>query len=139
MSAMASHSSSGRLPGEVGIAFGEECLVVDARRGARRARVFGIVDIDDQRLRRLEQRQRRLDDGRKLAVGDQHLGLAVVQHEGDGLGIEAGVQRIEHGAGHRHAEMALEHRRRVGQHHRDGVALADAALFSAEASRRQRS
>ena len=48
------------------------------------------------------------------------------QHEGDGFGVEAGVQGIEHGPDHRHAEMAFEHGRRVGQHDGDGVALADA-------------
>jgi hypothetical protein len=64
--------------------------------------------------------------GGELAVGDQHAGLAVLQHEGDGLGVEPGVQRVEHGAAHRHAEVRLEHGRRVGQHRGHGVADADA-------------
>ena len=44
-----------------------------------------------------------------------------------GFGVEADVERVQHRAGHRHAEMRLEHRRHVGQHHRDRVADADAA------------
>jgi hypothetical protein len=51
----------------------------------------------------------------------------VIQHESDGLGVKAGVQRIEHRSGHRHAEVGFEHRGDVRQHDRDGVASADAA------------
>ena len=60
------------------------------------------------------------------------------QDEGDGGGVEPGVQRVEDGAGHRHAVMRLQHRRRVGRHHRHRIAGRDAARRSAEASRRQR-
>ena len=117
-----------QAPGEIGIAFVEEGFVILFTETLG-TRIVGIDDVDDQRLRPLEQRQGGLDGLQKLRIGDQHLGFAVRQHEGDGLGIEAGVQRIEHGADHRHAEMALEHRRRVGQHDGDGVALADAATL----------
>lgn len=74
-----------------------------------------------------EQRQGGFNHRMELAVGDQHLGLAVLQHEGDGLGVQAYVQGIEHGTGHGHAKVGFEHGRGVGQHHCHGVATADAA------------
>ncbi|MCY1428692.1 hypothetical protein D9M71_445860 [compost metagenome] len=74
----------------------------------------------------LKQCQSAFDDRMELAVGDQHLGLAMLQHEGDGLGIQAHVQGIEHSTGHGYAEMRLEHGRGVGQHHCHGVATANA-------------
>ncbi|MNC36884.1 hypothetical protein D3C75_854290 [compost metagenome] len=49
----------------------------------------------------------------------------MLQHEGDGLGVQAHVQGVEHGTGHGHAEVRFEHGRNVGQHHRHGVATAD--------------
>ena len=64
----------------------------------------------------------------KLAVDDQSLGFAVVQHEGDRGGIEAGVERVEHRAAHRRAIVAFEHRRRVGEHGGDGVAAPETPL-----------
>ena len=73
-----------------------------------------VIDfVDDQRLD-LCQRQRLFDDGGKFAVDDQHLGLGMVELKGDDGGIEAGVERMQHRPGHRHAEMRLQHRRRVG-------------------------
>ena len=62
----------------------------------------------------------------ELAVGDHHLGFAMLQHEGDGFGVQTHIEGVEHGADHRHAEMRFEHRRNVRQHHRHRVALADA-------------
>ena len=49
-----------QAPGEIGIAFVEECFVVLFAE-ALGTRIVGIDDIDDQRLRPLEQRQGRLD------------------------------------------------------------------------------
>jgi len=113
------------LPGELGIALGEEGLVVEL--ADRRAfAVFGVVDVDHQR-RVIEHADGGVDHVEELAVGDQHLGLAVLQHEGDRLGVQAHVEGIEHRADHRHAEMRLEHRRDVRQHHRHRVATADTA------------
>jgi len=53
----------------------------------------------------------------------------MVQHEGNGLWIKPGVERIEHRARHRHAKMRLHHRRGVGQHHRHRIVLANAMLL----------
>ncbi|MNZ32539.1 hypothetical protein D3C78_498700 [compost metagenome] len=113
------------LPGELGIALGEEGLVVELADRLAFA-VFGIVDVDHQ-WRVIEHADGGVDHRMELAVGDQHLGLAVLQHEGDGLGIQAHVQGVEHGADHRHAEVCLQHLRDVRQHHRHRVALADTA------------
>jgi hypothetical protein len=114
-------------PGKIGIARGKKAFVVDlAERLARRAE--RIIDIDHEQLL-AELSERRRDDAREFAVGDQHLRLAMFQDEGNGLGVEPRVERIQHRADHRHAEMRLEQMRRVRRHHRDGVVLADAAAL----------
>ncbi|MNG93656.1 hypothetical protein D3C79_526310 [compost metagenome] len=113
----------GPFPGKVRVAFGEERLIIQFADRTAFA-VLRVIHIHHQ-WRVLEQGQGRLDDAVELAVGDQHLGLAMLQHEGDGLGVQAYVQGIEHGAGHGHAKMGFEHGRNVGQHHRHGVATAD--------------
>ena len=115
----------GQPPRRRRVALGEERFVVHfAETLAGRRRV--VLDVDHQRARSVEQGERALDRGRELAVGQQHLGLAVLQHEGDRFRIEPGVERVEHRARGRHAEVRFEHRRHVGQHCRDGVAAADA-------------
>ena len=91
------------------------------------AGIFRIVVVDHQRLH-LAERQRLLHHLGELAVDDHHLGLAVVELERDHGGVEPRVDGVEHRARHRHAVVALQHRRRVGQHRRHRVALADAAL-----------
>ncbi|MCY1422268.1 hypothetical protein D9M71_379440 [compost metagenome] len=115
----------GPVPDEVGIAFGQEGLVVQVTDGLALA-VLRIVDIDHQR-RVFHQRQGAFDHLVELAVGNQYLGLAMLEHEGNGLGVQAYVQGIEHCADHRHAEVRFKHRRDIGQHHRYSVALADTA------------
>ena len=108
------------------IAFRKEGLVFDLAEPFARAVIFGIVVIDDERARSGEL-QRGVDHGRELAVGDEDLRLAVVEHESESRGVEPGVERVEHRAAHRHAVMAFEHGRRVGEHRRDGVAALHAA------------
>ena len=127
MSAIASHSSPGAVRSISFVALGDERLVVDAAEPFAGAVVFGVVVVDDQRpgLGALE---RRADDAREFAVDDERLGLAVVEHEGDRGRVEAGIERVEHGAAHRDAVVAFEHRRRVGEHDRDRVAAREAAL-----------
>ena len=117
----------GQLPGEVRVAVGEKGFVRNVAE-LLAGRCVVVLDFDHERPPVADHRERLLDHAGELAVGQQHLGLAVLQHEGDGLGVEPRVERVEHRAGHRHAEVRLEHRRHVGQHHRDGVAGADAAL-----------
>ena len=118
----------GRRAPRVGrIPFAEKRLVVDAPQPIPRAGVLGVVDVDHDRFRR------RLlecggDGAGELAIGDERLRLAVVQHERDRVGVEPGVERVEHRSGHRHAEVTFVHLRGVGEHRRDRVAGADPAL-----------
>ena len=117
----------GHLPGEGGIAAFEQLLVVDGAEPLAGAGIFGVVVVDDERLH-LGERQRLLDHLRVFAVGDQHLGFGVVEGEGEDRRIEPRVERVEHGAGHRHAVVRLDHRRGIGEHHRDRVAAPDPFL-----------
>ncbi len=92
-----------------------------------RAGVHRVLHVNHQQRRvALRSAERLLHDGRELRVHDHHLRLAVVQHEGDGLRIQPGVQRIEHRARHGDAKVRLHHGRRVGQHHGHRVVLANA-------------
>ena len=117
----------GHRPSEIRVAFGEEILVLDLAEALAGACELRVVVVDHERLR-FRLGERRLHGLRELAVGDQHLRFAVVEREGDDRGIEARVEGVEHGAGHRHAVVAFEHRRRVRHHDGDRVAAADAAL-----------
>ena len=114
-------------PPEVRIAFGEKRLVVGRAQEVAILGIFEIVDVDDVGLH-LGERERRPNGRCELAIGNQDLGLAVVQHEGDDWGIEPRVDRMQYGAGHGDPVMRLQHRRGVRQHHRDRVAVADEAL-----------
>ncbi len=117
----------GKVPVEVGIALGEELLVghlAEAVAGSR----GGIVDIDDQRPA-LQPGQRLGDAGREFAVGDQDLAVGVLENEGDGVGVEADIEGVEHRARHGDAEVGLKVLGDVGRHHGDGVAHADAAAL----------
>ena len=60
-----------------------------------------------------------------LGLDDQHPGAAMVQGERDRRRIEAGVQRVQHGAEHRHGEMRLDHLRHVRREDRHRVEPPD--------------
>ena len=114
----------GWRPGGARIAAREEVLVLDlAESLAAGPERIGEVDHRDAPP---EDRQRLLDGRRELGVGEEHLRLRVLENERDRRRIQPVVERVEHGARHRHAEVRFVHRRRVGRHHRDRVAAADA-------------
>ena len=69
-------------PAEGRIAAGDERLVVDAGQRLARLRELLVVVVDDERPH-LRLRQRLAHDGRELAVADHHLGVRVVELEGD--------------------------------------------------------
>ncbi len=114
------------FPREVRIARRDEVLVFDRGEPLAGAGEFGIVVVDEQRLH-LGERERLLREFPEFAVGDQYLRVGVIELEGDERRVEPGIDGVEHRAGHRHAVVAFEHRRRVGEHDRHGVAALDAA------------
>ena len=114
-----------QLPRVVGLRVGEKRFVVQpAHPLARRCRI--VFHLNHEWCFFAEQCKRVFDDARKLTIREQHFRFAMLQHESDGVRIEPRVQRVEHRPGHRHAEMRLEHRGNVGQHHRHRVAPANA-------------
>ena len=121
---MGSNSSSGYGPVEIGGALVEERFVVHGAE-QRTALVQGIVDVDHQRAV-FEHAQSALRDGAEFTVDDEDLCLSMRELEGDRLGIEADVQRVQHSAGHGHAEMRFIHRRHIRRENGDGVARPDA-------------
>jgi len=118
----------GALPLVIRGAFGQQGLVVLLAQQVAGAGVFAVVHVDDDDAA-AQLFQGRPDDVGILLVGDEDLGLAVVQHEGHGFRIETGVEGVEHGTGDGHAEVAFVHFRRVVEHHGDGVAFLDAPGF----------
>ena len=115
------------VPGVVGIAAGDELLVFDLAQPLAGAGIFRIVVVDHQRLG-LAERERLLHHLGEFAVDDDDLGLGMVEREGDDRRVEPRVERVEHALRHRHAVVAFQHGRRIGQHDRDAVAALDAAL-----------
>ncbi len=114
-----------RRPREIRIALRDEALVFDLAEALARSAIELVVDVDDERAL-LRHRQGRPNLAGKLAIGDQHFGLAVLEDVGDGGGLEPGIDGVEHGAQHGHAVMRLHHGRHVRQHDRDGIAGAHA-------------
>ena len=123
---MASHSSCGSRATKACIALRQRVLIFDLA-DPFAAGESRIVDVDDERFWPVHQRQRLRDHAGKFRIDQDDLGAAMIELEGDRGGIEPDVERVEHGARHRHRKMHLVHRRDVRQHRRDRVAAADAA------------
>ena len=113
------------LPGEIRIAALNERLVVDVGELLARLRKFLVVVVDDDGAH-LGESERILAHRRELAIRDHDLGVGMIELEGDDRRIESRIDRVQDRARHRHAEVGFEHRGGVGQHHRDGIAHADA-------------
>ena len=108
---------------------GEQRLVLVRAEPIAGARVFAVADVDDDRpapVRLGQDAKRRADRRRELAVGDQHLALAVIELPGDERGVEAGVERVEDRVQGRHRVVRLDHLGRVVKHRADGRAASDA-------------
>ena len=104
---------------------GQQCLVLVFADALTGAFVFAVADVDHHRRAPVfaaQQLQRLRHHRRELAVGDQHLGLAVVHLPGQQRRVQPRVQRIEHGVQCRHGVVRLHHLGRVGQHHADRAA-----------------
>ena len=117
---------AGRSCDESRIALRDRRLVFDFA-DPLAARKRRIVDIDDEGLWALHQRQRFRDHAGKFRIDQNDFRAAMVELEGDRGRIEPDVQRVQHGARHRHGEMHFVHRGDIRQHRRDRVAVADAA------------
>ena len=115
-------------PGEIGIAFLQERFVVHSPRAACRPACRGS-SMSITSGRRSSSRSARLYDSAEFAVGDQYFCFAVRELESNRFGIEPDVQRVQHRAGHRHAEMRLVDRGNIGRHHGDGIARTHATLL----------
>jgi hypothetical protein len=118
-----------KLPGKLGVALGQQGLVVQ-RAQFLAADELRVIHVDDQWPFSYRHQLQRLADGLgELAVGEQDFRLAVFEHESDGFGVQPDIQGVQRRAGHRDAKVRLEHFRDVGQHRRNGMAKADAAFL----------
>ena len=115
----------GGRPLERRIALFEQRLVLDLP-DALATRSVWVVDVDDKR-RVAHPGKRVRDHRRELPVGEQHLGLTVLEDECDGGRIEPDVDGVEHRAEHRHPEARLVDGADVRREDRHAVAGADAA------------
>ena len=52
----------------------------------------------------------------------------MIELKGNDRGVEARVHSVQNGTGHRHTVVRFDHRRRIGEHDRYGIALTDPAL-----------
>ena len=94
----------GRLPVVGGRRGGQEGLVVRGA-GQRGGRAFQVVDGDDRQMRKLGAGP--LGQVGVFGVDDERAGFSVAQHEQYAGCVQAGIERVEHGTQHRHAENAL--------------------------------
>ena len=119
-----------QAPGKCRVARRHECLVIGAAQAVHCGTIQGVLHLDHlQRRARSAQGQRLGHGAGELGIDDDGFGLAVIEHEGNGLGIQTRIERVEHCTRHGHAKVGLHHRRRVGQHDGHCVVLANARLY----------
>ena len=104
------------------VGVGEQLLVVGV--------LVALLDPDDPRRVVAELLERRVERLLQRPVGDQHLRPAVLEDVGVLGRGEARVERHQHAADAGHGVVQLEHRRDVGQQHREAVAGLDAELVA---------
>ncbi len=109
----------GQLPVEVRVAARDEIFVFRLADPGPRPVIFLVVHVDHNGLH-LGQRQRLLHKAGKLPVHEDHLRFSVIEDETDRRRVEPRIDRIENGAGHRHAVMHFEHGGRVRRDHGHG-------------------
>ena len=100
-------------------------LVVLVPQPVPRPVVLGIVDVDHQGAR-LAQPQCLGYRGGEFPVGDQYPGLGVIKDVSDRRGVQPGVDRVQHRAGHRDPEVRLHHLRGIRRDHRHRIPAAHA-------------
>ncbi|TVU48510.1 hypothetical protein EJB05_08148, partial [Eragrostis curvula] len=114
----------------VRVAAGHQPLVLELAEPDARGRV-SVVDHRHERDGRAGGRhevQRVAGEAHVVVVHEEELGLRVAQDGGHRVGVEPGVDGVQHGAGHGHGEVHLVHGRHVGRQHGHHVVLADAQV-----------
>uniref|UniRef100_A0A804LD44 Uncharacterized protein n=1 Tax=Zea mays TaxID=4577 RepID=A0A804LD44_MAIZE len=104
-----------------------DAAVVAAAAVAGAAAAAGVRDRDDERKPVFgvgEEPERVAGHGVELRLHEEDLGFRVFQQDGHHGRVVAGVERAQDGAGHRHAEMELVHRRYVRGDDRDLIRRA---------------
>ena len=115
-----------QFPWKRRIAAGDEILVFDLADPVVAVRRF-VGDVDHERFH-FADFQRLAHDRREFRIRKQHLRFAVIENERDGFGIEADIDRVDHGARGRDPEQAFVERRDIRREYGDRVAEADPAL-----------
>ena len=123
----------GHDPFEIGIAGFQQCLVFHVMPMCMHTGLI-IGDLDHDGGRAFHLFDGLSNNRQELRVYQNHLCLTVVQNIGDGFCLDAGVQRIQHRAACRHAEMRLGLGRQVGDDGCDHITRLHAQL---DQSRRQ--
>ena len=115
------------MPGQskVRVAGGEERLVGMLAQWRDRCIGGGDIDDDDLSIYLLQglPHQRCV-----FRIDDQNPGASMHERESDIRGIEARIQRIEHGAKHRYGKMRFDHLRNVRCDDRHGIEPLDPKL-----------
>ncbi len=104
--------------------FCEQRLIIQRADALAAGHELRIGHVDHQRRRQtLLHRERHglLHHGRQFRIDQHGLGAAVQQHVGQRLGVEPGVEGVEHQPGHGHAELRFHHGRHIGQHDRHHI------------------
>ena len=117
----------GRLPRELRVALARGAPRSRSRRCARPAGVLRVVDVDHERLRVRERRSAFAIVGENSRSVSSTLASPWSSMKAIASASSRVLSVLSTRAGHRHAEVRLDHRRRVGQHRRHRVADADAA------------
>lgn len=80
-----------------------------------------VIDVDDSRglVIRRKETDGVVDEGSGSNVNEEEFGAAVAEKDRDGARVKADIDRVEHRAAHRHAELHLVHGRDVGRQHGD--------------------
>ena len=121
---MACHSSAG--PSQAKSEFLVEQFVIAELADPFAALEMAIDDVNHERPA-FQHLERPLGNLGELWINDEGACLAMLQNERDRFRIEADIDGVEDGTGHRHTEMAFEHLRQVRREDGDRLAGADAA------------
>jgi hypothetical protein len=110
----------GALPVEIGIAGGEQAFIVAVGRRA----FFGDHENGWFAVRKFDCLTR---DGLEILGDQQQFALGMIEDEGNRGRVEPCIDRIEHGARHRHTEMGFIKCRNIRGDDRDRIRPGDAA------------